>query len=133
MCSSNPKMHVRRGRPAPSRFPADFATLLPLLFIIPLLLSTVLFHSCQNQDPIRKEKDRTLSDDERYIVALFLKINEIEENLQDNPEDSEKKWDELREEYDPERIRRIILELEKDPERWIAVHNRIDELLRRQE
>ena len=126
-------MRVRRRRPAPSRSSADDATLILRLFIIPLLLSDVLFHSCQIQDPVGKEKGRTLSDDERYIVALFLKINEIEENLQDNPEDPEKKWDELQKEYDPERIRRIILELEKDPERWIAVHNRIDELLRRRE
>jgi len=126
-------MRIRRWTADSGRFSADPATLLPRFFIIPLILLTVLIHSCQSQDPVGQEKGRTLSDDERYIVALFMKINEIEENLQDNPEESEKKWDELREEYDPARVRRIILELEKDPERWIAVHSRIVELLRRRE
>jgi hypothetical protein len=133
MCSSRNKMRIQRRTAACGRSLPVPATLLPRLFIIPLILSTILFHSCQSQDPVGQEKGRTLSDDERYIVALFMKINEIEENLQDNPEESEKKWDELREEYDPERVRRIILELEEDPERWIAVHSRIVELLRRRE
>lgn len=96
-----------------------------------LLLAIAILQSCERPSPVEKEKKRTLTKDERYIVKLYMKITEIEENLQGNPELREKKWDELRQEFDPDRIRRILLELEKDPDRWLAVYGRISELLDR--
>jgi len=60
-----------------------------------------------------------------------MKITEFEENLQDNPEAAEEKREELRAEIDLERIERILAELERDPERWLAVYNRVNELKRR--
>ncbi len=96
-----------------------------------LLLATQILQSCERPNPVDNVKKRTLIEDERYIVKLYMKIIEIDENLQDNPELREKKWGELRREFDPERIRRILRELEKDPERWLAVYGRINELLDR--
>jgi len=98
-----------------------------------LLLAIAVLQSCERPSPIEKEKKRTLTEDERYIVKLYMKITEIEENLQDNPELREKKWDELQREFDPDRVRRILLELEKDPDRWLAIYGRISELLERLE
>jgi hypothetical protein len=60
-----------------------------------------------------------------------MKITEFEENLQDNPDGAEEKREELRGEIDLERIKRVLDELEQDPERWLAVYNRIHELKRR--
>jgi hypothetical protein len=57
-----------------------------------------------------------------------MKITEFEENLQDNPEGSEEKREKLREEMDLERIKRVLDQLEQNPERWVAVYNRIHEL-----
>jgi hypothetical protein len=94
-------------------------------------MAAALVASCQNLDPIKDKKGRTLTQDERYIVELYMKINEIEENLQDNPEEREKKLGELRAEFDTERVRSILLELRNDPERWITVYSRINELLKR--
>ncbi|MBN1163336.1 MAG: hypothetical protein JXB45_02045 [Candidatus Krumholzibacteriota bacterium] len=74
------------------------------------------------------KKTKTLTPDERYLVELYLKINELEKNLQDNPADSAKKWEELKQEIDRERVHRTLRELEKDPERWISVYGRINEL-----
>ena len=96
-----------------------------------LLLAIAILQSCERPSPVDKVKKRTLTEDERYIVKLYMKITEIEENLQDNPELNEKKWDELRREFDPELIRRILRELEGEPERWLAVYGRISELLDR--
>lgn len=80
---------------------------------------------------MRNKKDKTLTADERYIVELYMKITEVKENLQDNPEERDKKYEELRQEIDTERVRKILLELEKDPERWLTVYTRINELLMR--
>ncbi len=60
-----------------------------------------------------------------------MKINEIEKNLQDNPEEMEEKREKLRQEYDPERLRKILFELERNPYRWIAVYRRVNVLLKR--
>jgi hypothetical protein len=76
---------------------------------------------------------RTLTPDERYIVNLYMKITETEEYLQDNPGEREKKWDELRAEIDSTRVTAILTELERDPERWLPIYNRINELLKRRE
>jgi len=61
-----------------------------------------------------------------------MKITEFEENLQDNPEWSEEKRGELRDDIDLERIKRVLDKLEQNPKRWLAVYNRIHELKRRQ-
>jgi hypothetical protein len=58
-----------------------------------------------------------------------LKINELEENLQDNPADSARKWDELKADIDTARVSRTLTELEKDPERWLGVYTRINDLM----
>lgn len=99
-----------------------------LIFLLSLLLL-----NCQPPEQVQREKGRTLTPDERYIVELYMKINEIEKNLQDNPEETEKKWNEFKKEVDVERVRRILKDLENDPERWLAVYNRINELLERGE
>jgi hypothetical protein len=88
---------------------------------------------CSKPQETASEKSSTLTKDERYIVQLYMKINDLENKLQDNPSDSLKKWDELREEVDEDRIRAILTELEKDPERWLTVYGRITELLDRKQ
>ena len=98
-----------------------------------LLLAVAALQSCERPSPVAQETKRTLTEDERYIVKLYMKITEIEENLQDNPESREKKWDEIGAEFDIDRVRRILTELEKDPKRWLAIYGRISELLKRRE
>ena len=97
-----------------------------------ILSAALLLLACERPADLDSEKTSTLTPDERYIVELYMKINELERNLQDNPADSTKKWEELRGQYDEERVRRILSHLEEDPERWLPVYNRIDELLERE-
>jgi hypothetical protein len=101
-----------------------------LLILLPVI---AFLQSCERPSPVEKEKKRTLTEDERYIVQLYMKITEIEENLQDNPDARDEKYGELRREFDPARIRRILLELEQNPDRWLAIYGRINELLERRE
>ncbi len=108
---------------------ARFRRLVPLCIV--LIISAGLLHGCQQHDRLEEQKARTLTPDERYLIELYMKITEFEENLQDNPEAAEEKREELRAEIDLERIGRILDELERDPERWLAIYNRIDELKRR--
>ncbi len=96
-----------------------------------LLMVAIALQSCERPSQIEQEKRRTLTEDERYIVKLYLKITEIEENLQDNPEARKKKWEELRKEFEPARIQRILRDLERDPKRWLAIYGRITEVLER--
>jgi hypothetical protein len=96
--------------------------------LIILIISAVLLFGCQQHNPLEEQKTRTLTPDERYLIELYMKITEFEENLQDNPEGSEEKREELRDEIDIERLRRILDELEQNPERWLAIYNRIHEL-----
>ena len=105
--------------------------LVPLCII--LIISASLPLGCQQHNRIEEQKSRTLTPDERYLIELYMKITEFEENLQDNPEAAEEKREELRAEIDLERIGRILDELERDPERWLAIYNRIDELKRRRQ
>ena len=105
--------------------------LVPLCII--LIISASLLFGCQQHDRLEEQKSRTLTPDERYLIELYMKITEFEENLQDNPETAEEKREELRAEIDLERIGRILDELERDPERWLAIYNRIDELKRRRQ
>lgn len=96
-----------------------------------LFLLTALPTACERPGSVHEEKGRTLTADERYIVMLYMKITEIEENLQDNPEERDKKWNDIRREFDPERVQRILKELEKNPKRWLAIYGRINELSKR--
>ena len=114
-----------------SWLPSPFPRISAAMLILALMLALSSIPGCQGRDAVEQQKDRPLSPDERYLVELYMKITEIEENLQDNPEALEEKRAELREEIDLERIRRVLLELEQDPERWLAVYNRIFELQQR--
>ena len=102
--------------------------------LIPVISATlVLSQGCGNSSDSLPDKDATLTPDEQYIVQLYLKINELEKNLQDNPADSLKKWEALRESVDKERVLRTIETLKENPERWYAVFGRIEMLLEPEE
>lgn len=106
----------------------------PVIIVLCLLsLAAAVLQSCERPGPVKAIKKSTLTEDERYIVKLYMKIIEIEENLQDNPDMRERKWNEVRREFDAARIERIFHELEKKPERWLAVYGRIGELIERRE
>ena len=94
-----------------------------------LLLAAAFAAGCDKPDTISSEKARDLTPDERYLVQLYLKINDLEKNLQDNPADSARKWDELKASVDTARVNRAMAELEKDPERWLGVYTRINDLM----
>lgn len=96
-----------------------------------ILITIAILQSCERPSHVEQEKKRTLTEDERYIVKLYLKITEIEENLQDNPKERKKKWEELRDEFEPTRIQRILQDLEQNPKRWLAIYGRINEVLER--
>jgi len=117
-------------RPAPSRgTPSPF--ILAALTSRALLAGAIIllaFSSCQSPDPVTKEKARNLSPDERYLVDYYMKIIEFEKYLHDNPGSAEEKRAELEKGFDRKRIRRTLDELEKKPERWLAIYNRINEL-----
>jgi hypothetical protein len=99
-----------------------------LLAALVLAASFVLLSSCQNTDPVAREKARTLTSDERYLVEYYMKVIEFEKHLQDNPATLEEKRLELEKGLDRDRIRRTLAELQKKPERWLAIYNRINEL-----
>lgn len=98
----------------------------PLLFT--LMISVSLLPGCQQRSRLEEQKTRALTPDERYLIELYMKITEFEENLQDNPEGLEEKRGELRDEVDLQRVEMILDELERNPERWLAVYHRIEEL-----
>ncbi len=129
VCRKNPLIFrgarkiLSRGRGTPLRRSIVVATA--------ILIS--IQAGCGQPDSVSTEKGKTLTPDERYLVELYMKINNLEINLQDNPADSAKKWDELRGTVDRERVQRTLEELKKDPERWITVYGRINELYSRQE
>ena len=99
------------------------------LAAIILAAAALLAAGCEKPDTISSEKARDLTPDERYLVQLYLKINDLEENLQENPADSARKWDELKASVDTARVRLTIAELEKDPKRWLGVYKRINDLM----
>jgi hypothetical protein len=127
---------MARIQPADSRRPASpRGTASRFIFAPPasraLLAGAIILlavSSCQSPDPVTKEKARTLSPDERYLVDYYMKIIEFEKYLHDNPGAAEEKRGELEKGLDKERIRRTLNELEKRPERWLAIYNRINEL-----
>lgn len=88
----------------------------------------LLLSSCQSPDPVAKEKERTLSPDERYLVDCYMRIIEFEKYLHDNPGGAEDERAEIQKSFDARRIRRTLAELEKKPERWLAIYSRINEL-----
>lgn len=116
-------------RKASGPIPAVLRSCIPP--ILTLILSAGLLVGCQQHNRLEEQKTRTLTPDERYLIELYMKITEFEENLQDNPELAEEKREDLREEIDIERIKRVLDELEQDPKRWLAIYNRIHELKRR--
>lgn len=99
---------------------------LALLALVSLAL--FLCGSCQPPDPIAKEKGRTLTPDERYLVEYYMKIAQLRANLHDNPAEAEEKQNLLQSEIDSTRIYRTLDELQKNPERWLGIYNRINEL-----
>jgi len=92
------------------------------------ILASLFLSSCQSPDPVAKEKDRPLSSDERYLVDYYMKIIEFENYLHENPALREEKRSELERGLDRERIQRVLAELDKKPERWLAIYSRINEL-----
>ncbi|MDD4856796.1 MAG: hypothetical protein PHD74_01675 [Candidatus Krumholzibacteria bacterium] len=114
-----PSAATGRRFPGPVRQP--FA-----LFVAALAM--LMLCSCQSPDPVAKEKARTLTPDERYLVDYYMKIIEFEKHLHDNSASRDEKREELERSFDGERIRRTLAELEKKPERWLAIYDRINEL-----
>jgi hypothetical protein len=112
-------LRARAKRPLGRTLPAGAAVLATI---------ALLFFACQSPDPIAKEKARTLTPDERYLVDYYMKIIEFEKLQHDNPASREERRKELEKNLDRERIRRTLAELEKRPERWLAIYNRINEL-----
>jgi hypothetical protein len=103
---------------------------LPMALAASLLAAAALLAAgCEKPDTISSEKARDLTPDERYLVQLYLKINDLEGNHQDNPADSARKWDELKASVDTARVRRTIAVLEKDPQRWLGVYTRVNDLM----
>jgi len=90
------------------------------------VLAALLAAACQSPDPIAKEKERTLTPDERYLVEYYLRIAEARQNLHDIPAAAGDAS--LAVEIDTARVSRTIRALERDPERWLAVYARINEL-----
>jgi hypothetical protein len=125
------RMHAAKKEPFSSRRARATrlrAITLPLRASFLAAISLIVLYSCQSPDPVAKEKERTLTPDERYLVDYYMKIIEFEKLLQDNPASREEKRKELDENLDRERIRRTLAELEKKPERWLAIYKRINEL-----
>lgn len=104
------------------------ALVLPVFIAFLLTLS---FFGCSEHGNGDIEKNRTLTPDERYLVNTYVKIHKIEKNLQNNPEELEKKLLEIKNTTDSTVIRKALDNLEKEPGRWIAVYGRIIELLER--
>ncbi len=100
---------------------------LPVLAFVLLALA-----GCHSSDPVTAQKERALTPDERYLVEYYMKIIDFEKEQFDTPALREEKRKELEDAYDGERLRRIIAELEKNPEAWLAIYNRINELQTRE-
>jgi hypothetical protein len=100
-----------------------------LLSAAALIAVALLAAGCEKPDTVDSEKTRDLTPDERYLVQLYLKINDLEKNLQDNPADSARKWDELKASVDTARVKRTLTALENDPKRWLGIYSRINEMM----
>ena len=87
-----------------------------------------LLFSCQSADPVQAEKERILGPDERYLVEYYMKIIDFEKQEFDDEALRADKKREIEEQFDSARVSRAIASLEKKPERWLAIYNRINEL-----
>jgi hypothetical protein len=125
------RIHVARKTPSSSSHSRAMrlrGKKLPLRASFLAAVALLLLSSCQSPDPVAREKARTLTPDERYLVDYYMKKIEFEKHNHDNPASREEKRKELDENLDRERIRRTLAELEKRPEQWLAIYNRINEL-----
>lgn len=93
-----------------------------------VLVTLLAVPSCRAADPVEQQKTRALTADERYLVDYYMKIIQFEKQHYDNPALREEKKKELAAECDRERIEKTVAKLEKKPERWLAIYNRINEL-----
>ncbi len=112
-----------------SRKPGLYGLAISVKGLILIAALAILLPCCGKTSRPVSESGGPLSPDERYIVQLYVKINDLEKNLQDNPSDSVKIRAEFRAGVDSARVVRILGELEKKPERWFPVYSRINELL----
>ncbi len=102
---------------------------LPVVTVVLL----VILSSCVPEDSVSQKKNQTLTPDERYLVTTYMKITKIEGDLQDNQEKLEKKLFQLKNRTDSVRVVRTLDKLKQNPQRWLAVYNRINTLIRRRE
>jgi hypothetical protein len=125
-------------RPAPRACPAGAEVGRPRwrlarTLAIALAAAVVIGVSCQpSEDPVTKERERTLDADERYLVEYYQKILDVAEKHHDNQAVMEEKKRELAAEIDSVRIRRVISRLEKNPEHWLAIYARLNEIASRE-
>jgi len=95
-----------------------------LLIIVFCLLTFTC--SCEPKDPVEELKNRTLSPEELELVNLYLNIGKLTPNLQDI-KSKDQTIEELRSSYNEEIIKKVIEESNSDPEKWLAIINRIYE------
>ncbi|RKZ05621.1 hypothetical protein DRQ05_06120 [bacterium] len=96
--------------------------------VVILILLASLFVSCENIDPVEKEKNRILTENESVLIDYYMKITEFEKNLHDKEAAKNEKLTDLKSEIDTLKAKKIIEEENMDPERWIGVLNRIQKL-----
>ena len=96
--------------------------------ILPIIVFCLLTFtcSCEPKDPVKEMKNRTLSPEELELVNLYLNIGKLVDDLQ-NIKSNEQIIKELKSKYNQETIKRAIEESNSDPERWLAIINRIYE------
>jgi len=102
--------------------------------ILPIIVFCLLTFtcSCEPRDPVKELKNRTLSPEELELVNLYLNIGKSIENLQDI-KSKDQTIEKLRSSYDKGIIKKVIEESNADPERWLAIINRIYERERLEE
>lgn len=103
-----------------------------LLLVIALCLLPFVY-SCENPDPVENLEKRTLSKDESRLIELYIKINKLSKDLKDDRENFNERISETKSEIDPEKIRMMIDETNKEPEKWLAIFKRIYTLQRLEE
>ncbi len=93
--------------------------------MLAFLILASIFPSCGNTDRVEALKKRSLDEDERYLVDYYIKIIEFEKEQFESQEGREKRRTEREQELDTERLNRVLARLEKDPQRWLAIYDRI--------
>lgn len=124
------RMSATQNSPTPAASPYGSrgnrrARPIPRLAIAAVALLLV---SCRSAEPVEAGKKRTLGPDERYLVEYYMKIIAFEKHTFDDEAARNEKSRELAAEFDSVRVARAIASLEKKPERWLAIYNRINEL-----